>query len=366
MLVVGGLLDLMILEVFSNPNDSMILWPGRNTRKLRSFTKPQRAHIVPGRGNKFSILEMSIDLSYFWKNFTLFWDIKSQDLSPSFSTFMVCKGWRAEEERKLSVSLCTHWCWHTGGITLGTEVIVQKLRLIRHQTKFSLQYLAGIYTIWKRNRVLELRDNKLVTRSNARCEGGEPGPRHLCPVLHHTQEPEQDYFPVWGETVTFKFIQTSVTGWCPNSYPLELCNNTLPFLCSSDPWKCRGVNEILFQLLQVKTVQSFFCPISSCVDQEPAAQGSPSQSAPKGGLCSHSHCAFPHIWRTAFPLPPPSDRYCLVWQMLLSLGWGNTNIGFKEDKVIRQLLWVLVRVFNSKDCWTIHYNTNLWRNLNSP
>lgn len=127
------------------------------------------------------------------------------------------------------MSLCTHWCWHTGGITLGTEVIVQKLRLIRHQTKFSLQYLAGIYTIWKRNRVLELRDNKLVTRSNARCEGGEPGPRHLCPVLHHTQEPEQDIFQSGGKQLHLSlFRPVSLDGvqivilW---SYATTLCHS---------------------------------------------------------------------------------------------------------------------------------------------
>ena len=81
-------------------------------------------------------------------------------------------------------------------------------------------------------------------------------------------------------------------------YSLELCNTTLSFLCSSDPGKYQGVNEILFQLLRVEAVQSFFCLISSRVDEEPAEQGSASDSVPKGGWFSRSRYM---VLQTALP-----------------------------------------------------------------
>lgn len=152
-------------------------------------------------------------------------------------------------------------------------------------------------------------------------------------------------------------------------YSLELCNTTLSFLCSNDPWKCQGVNEILFQLLWVKAVQSFFCPLSSRVDEEPAEQGSASDPVPKGGWFSHSRYAdrqtalLHRIWRTAFPAPLTSDRYCLIWQMLLFLGHGSINIGFKEEEFIAQCF--LIGVFDSKDSWSKHQDGCFWRFLNS-
>lgn len=82
----------------------------------------------------------------------------------------------------------------------------------------------------------------------------------------------------WLLTSLFRRISLDVI---QTVYSLELCNTTLPFLCTSDPWKFQGVNEILSQLLWVEAVQSFFCPIPSHVDEEPAEQGSASDPVPK-------------------------------------------------------------------------------------
>lgn len=167
--------------------------------------------------------------------------------------------------------LTRHWCQYTRGILWEAESHRAKAEVNQTSDENQLTVLGRNTNHMEMDRVLQLRGDKVVTRSNAKPEGAELGPWHLSPALHHTQGPEQDYFPVWGKMSLFKLIQTSTTGCCPESYSLELCNKTSSFLCSSDPWKCQGVNEILLQLLQVEAAQSFFCPAPSCVDREPAA-----------------------------------------------------------------------------------------------
>lgn len=154
-------------------------------------------------------------------------------------------------------------------------------------------------------------------------------------------------------------------------FTLELCHTTLSFLCSNIAFLSQGM-EIPrcewnpFSSVWVIAAQSFICPISSWL-----------MGTSRAGLCvwlsSRRRLLFTFPWHGSsmlhleghFPPYPMSDHCCLIWQILLFLGHGSINSGFKEEEFIRQWLWILVKVFDSRECWSKHQEPYFWRILNS-
>lgn len=95
--------------------------------------------------------------------------------------------------------LTRHWCQYTRGILWEAESHRAKAEVNQTSDENQLTVLGRNTNHMEMDRVLQLRGDKVVTRSNAKPEGAELGPWHLSPALHHTQGPEQDYFPVWGK-----------------------------------------------------------------------------------------------------------------------------------------------------------------------
>lgn len=169
---------------------------------------------------------------------------------------------------------------------------------------------------------------------------------------------------------TYKFIQKNVIGCCPESLLSGIMQHHFVIPVLKRPMEMPGCewNPFSAALGRGSTI---LLSNSHRVNKEPAEQGSASDSVPKGGWFSHSRyailqTALPRCnCRVAFPIRSTSDRYCLIWQMLLFLGHGSINIGFNEEEFIGQLLCFLIRFFDSKDCWNQHQNTCFWRIPNS-
>lgn len=256
-----------------------------------------------------------------------------------------------------------YWCHYMGGILSEEESHGANSWIIQTPKKNPVIVLAGVQTIWK---CLESLNSKRIkhhltvseqAKGRVWCEVQHlvPAPQ-LCPESHPSTG-TRVFSHFGGKWLLVIFFQKNVIGYCPESllwsYVTPLCHSC----CIFKPG--HGNTRVWLKPL-------FICFGSWQYNPSSVRFPAVSIGTSRAGLCvwlsSQRRLVFTLLWRGSsmlhlegdFPPYSMSDHCWLIWQILLFLGHGNVNSGFKEEECIRQLLQILVKVFGWREWWSKH------------